>query len=79
MQLTEIGTVYDNRYQLTQSLGRDGFARAFLAVDLETQMSVLLKLPDLAQLGDPAVRAKLKRKRSSVNRFGFTTYVIFVL
>lgn len=58
----EIGTIFDNRFKLTRPLGQGGFAGAFLAEDLQTNQLVVLKLPDINQLGDPAVYERFRRE-----------------
>ena len=58
----EIGTVFDNRFKLERPLGQGGFAGAFLAEDLQTRQMVVLKLPDINQLGDPAVYERFRRE-----------------
>ncbi|CAA7601687.1 Protein kinase domain protein [Acididesulfobacillus acetoxydans] len=62
MLLPEIGDCLDGRYKLLISLGRGGFAGVFLAEDLQTDSKVVLKFPDISQLGDPAVYERFKRE-----------------
>lgn len=62
MLLPEIGDCLDKRYKLLDSLGRGGFAGVFLAEDLQTGSRVVLKFPDISQLGDPAVYERFKRE-----------------
>ena len=64
MATPEIGTIYDNRYKLVSVLGQGGFASTYLAEDLETSEKVVLKFPDITQLGDPAVYERFKREIS---------------
>ena len=45
-------------------MGRGGFASTFLAEDLQSGVKVVLKLPDMTQLGDPAVYERFKREIS---------------
>lgn len=60
----EIGVIYDNRYKLIKQLGKGGFASTFLAEDLKTESKVVIKLPDVMQLGDPAVYERFRREIS---------------
>ncbi|MDA8442824.1 MAG: serine/threonine-protein kinase [Peptococcaceae bacterium] len=62
MALPELGTVFDNQYKIIGSLGHGGFASALLAEDISSQEKVVLKFPDLAQLGDPAVYERFRRE-----------------
>lgn len=62
MLMPDIGTTFENRFKLIGALGHGGFAGAFLAEDLRTNEKVVLKFPDLAQLGDPAVYERFKRE-----------------
>ena len=58
----EVGTIFDNRFKLVSALGQGGFASTFLAEDLQTNDKVVLKFPDITQLGDPAVYERFKRE-----------------
>lgn len=58
----EVGTTFDNRFKLVSALGQGGFASTFLAEDLQTNDKVVLKFPDITQLGDPAVYERFKRE-----------------
>lgn len=60
--MLEIGTVFENRYKLLCSLGHGGFAGTFLAQDLRSNEKVVIKIPDLSQLGDPAVYERFRRE-----------------
>lgn len=60
----EAGTVIDERYRIVASLGHGGFAGTYLAEDIKENKSVALKLPDLNQLGDPAVYERFRRELS---------------
>ncbi|HEX3045569.1 MAG TPA: serine/threonine-protein kinase [Bacillota bacterium] len=62
MFIPEAGAVFENKYRLIQPLGRGGFAGAYLAEDIETHEKVVLKLPDITQLGDPAVYERFRRE-----------------
>ncbi|MGD0153054.1 MAG: serine/threonine-protein kinase [Thermacetogeniaceae bacterium] len=58
----EAGAVIDDRYKLIRPLGHGGFAGAFLAEDVSTNEMVVLKFPDISQLGDPAVYERFRRE-----------------
>ena len=58
----EIGAVFENRFKIISSLGQGGFAKTFLAEDIKTNSMVVLKFPDIAQLGDPAVYERFRRE-----------------
>ncbi len=60
--MPEIGTIFENRYKLVASLGHGGFAGAFLAEDLHSNEKVVIKIPDISQLGDPAIYERFKRE-----------------
>jgi serine/threonine-protein kinase len=60
----EIGNVYDDKYKLLEGLGHGGFASAFLAEDVTSKEKVVLKFPDINQLGDPAVYERFRREMS---------------
>lgn len=60
--MPEIGTVFEDRYKILSLLGHGGFAGAFLAEDLETKEKVVVKIPDISQLGDPAVFERFRRE-----------------
>lgn len=62
MLLPEIGTVFEGKYKLESKLGNGGFASAFLAEDMETNIKVVLKFPEISQLGDPAVYERFRRE-----------------
>lgn len=62
--IAEVGTVYDQRYKIIKFLGKGGFASTYLCCDLETNEKVVLKFPDVTQLGDPAVYERFKREIS---------------
>lgn len=64
MSLPEVGSVIGQRYKIIKSLGHGGFAGTYLAEDLEEKKNVAIKLPDLNQLGDPAVYERFKRELS---------------
>lgn len=62
MPAPEIGSIFEDRYKLVRPLGQGGFSRVFLAEDQETGAMVVLKFPDLAQIGDPAVYERFRRE-----------------
>src|SRR5208337_2160861 len=62
MWTPEAGAVVDNRYKLISPLGHGGFAGAWLAEDVNTGDRVVLKFPDISQLGDPAVYERFRRE-----------------
>ncbi len=64
MLAPEAGTIYDDRYEIISALGQGGFASAYLAKDLQTNGKVVLKFPDITQLGDPAVYERFRRETS---------------
>ncbi|MDP4153743.1 MAG: serine/threonine-protein kinase [Bacillota bacterium] len=64
MPQPEIGTVIGERYKIIGTLGHGGFAGTYLAEDLQGNKKVALKLPEVSQLGDPAVYERFKRELS---------------
>ncbi|MDP4120095.1 MAG: serine/threonine-protein kinase [Bacillota bacterium] len=60
----ENGDIFEERFQIIKKLGIGGFAGSYLALDLQTQEKVVLKMPDVSQLGDPAVYERFKRELS---------------
>ncbi|MFL0250073.1 serine/threonine-protein kinase [Clostridium neuense] len=62
--IPETGTVFDERYKIIKLLGKGGFASTYLCDDLKTNEKVVLKFPDITQLGDPAVYERFKREIS---------------
>ena len=60
--MLEIGTLFENRYKLLRPLGHGGFAGAFLAEDLHSNEKVVIKIPDISQLGDPAIHERFRRE-----------------
>jgi len=60
--IPEIGDTFENRYKLLKQLGQGGFASAFLAEDVLTSEKIVLKFPDITQLGDPAVYERFRRE-----------------
>lgn len=62
MRLPEINDIFENRYKLLRLLGQGGFARVFLAEDSQTSEKVVIKFPDITQLGDPAIYERFRRE-----------------
>ena len=60
--MLEIGTIFENRYRLLAPLGHGGFASAFLAEDIDSNEKVVIKIPDISQLGDPAIYERFRRE-----------------
>ena len=60
--MPEIGTIFQEKYKLLLSLGHGGFAGTFLAEDLISHERVVIKIPDLSQLGDPAIYERFERE-----------------
>ena len=60
--MLETGTVFEDRYKILASLGQGGFGATFLAEDLQTGDKVVMKVPHIAQLGDPAVYERFRRE-----------------
>ena len=61
-QMPEIGTIFEDKYKILQSLGQGGFGTAFLAQDVKSNEKVVLKVPHIEQLGDPAVYERFRRE-----------------
>lgn len=62
MMIPEIGDIFENRYKLLKPLGQGGFASVFLADDISKGEKIVLKFPDITQLGDPAVYERFRRE-----------------
>jgi serine/threonine-protein kinase len=60
--MLETGTILENKYKLLAPIGRGGFAGAFLAEDLRSNERVVIKIPDISQLGDPAIYERFRRE-----------------
>ena len=60
--MLEIGSIFENRYKLLFPLGHGGFASVFLAEDLQSSDKVVVKIPDISQLGDPAIYERFRRE-----------------
>ena len=62
MPLLEIGAIINERYRIVKLLGQGGFAGTYLADDLKENKKVALKIPNVNQLGDPAIYERFKRE-----------------
>ncbi len=62
MLIPEVGDCFESRYLLLNQLGQGGFASVFLATDTQTDEKVVLKFPDISQLGDPAIYERFRRE-----------------
>jgi len=60
--MLEIGSIFENKYKLLMHLGHGGFAGAFLAEDIRSNIKVVIKIPDIMKLGDPAVYERFRRE-----------------
>jgi eukaryotic-like serine/threonine-protein kinase len=60
--MLEVGTVFEGKYKILNSLGQGGFGAVFLAEDVQSNGKVVLKVPHLEQLGDPAVYERFRRE-----------------
>lgn len=61
--MPEIGKVFEDRYKILDSLGQGGFGTTFLAEDIKGDNDkVVLKVPHIDQLGDPAVYERFRRE-----------------
>ncbi|MDR3556025.1 MAG: serine/threonine-protein kinase [Syntrophobacteraceae bacterium] len=60
--MLETGTVFQDRYKILAPLGQGGFGATFLAQDLESNDKVVMKVPHITQLGDPAVYERFRRE-----------------
>ena len=60
--MLEVGTVFEGKYKILNSLGQGGFGAVFLAEDVQSDGKVVLKVPHLEQLGDPAVYERFRRE-----------------
>lgn len=61
--MLEIGSIFEDKYRLIRSLGSGGFAGAFLAEDIRSNSKVVIKIPDLSKLGDPAIYERFRREK----------------
>lgn len=60
--MLEVGTVFEGKYKILDSLGQGGFGAVFLAEDVQSNGKVVLKVPHLEQLGDPAIYERFRRE-----------------
>jgi serine/threonine-protein kinase len=60
--MLEPGTIFEDKYKVLSSLGHGGFASTFLADDMEADRKVVIKIPHIEQLGDPAVYERFRRE-----------------
>jgi eukaryotic-like serine/threonine-protein kinase len=60
--MLEIGSIFENKYKLLLHLGTGGFAGAFLAEDIHSNKKVVIKIPDIMKLGDPATYERFRRE-----------------
>jgi serine/threonine-protein kinase len=60
--MLEIGTVFQDRYKILATLGQGGYGATFLAEDLHSNGKVVMKVPHISQLGDPAVYERFRRE-----------------
>jgi len=60
--MLEAGTIFQDRYKILAPLGHGGFGATFLAEDLESNRKVVMKVPHISQLGDPAVYERFRRE-----------------
>lgn len=60
--MLEVGSIFENKYRLISPLGSGGFAGAFLAEDIRSNSKVVIKIPDLSKLGDPAIYERFRRE-----------------
>jgi len=60
--MPEAGSVFEKKYTIIEHLGQGGFAGAFLAESIETGQKVVIKIPDINKLGDPATYERFRRE-----------------
>src|SRR5208337_5270584 len=60
--MLETGTIFQDRYKILGPLGHGGFGATFLAEDLQSNCKVVMKVPHIEQLGDPAVYERFRRE-----------------
>jgi eukaryotic-like serine/threonine-protein kinase len=60
--MLEPGTIFEDKYKLLSPLGHGGFANTYLAEDIQTNQKVVIKIPHIEQLGDPAVYERFRRE-----------------
>jgi serine/threonine-protein kinase len=60
--MLEAGAIFQDRYRILAPLGHGGFGATFLAEDLQSNRKVVMKVPHISQLGDPAVYERFRRE-----------------
>jgi len=60
--MLEAGTIFQDRYKILGPLGLGGFSAVFLAEDLQSNAKVVMKVPHVEQLGDPAIHERFRRE-----------------
>jgi serine/threonine-protein kinase len=60
--MLEAGTVFQDRYKILGALGQGAFGATFLAEDLQSNGKVVIKVPHVEKLGDPAVLERFRRE-----------------
>lgn len=59
----EVGERIDGRYRVERQLGAGGMGATYRAVDEHTQVPVVIKIPSIAIIGDPATFTRYERER----------------
>jgi serine/threonine protein kinase len=62
MAALETGQLIDGKYEIIKFIAHGGYGDTYLAMDVRDNQKVALKLPDVNQLGDPAVYERFKRE-----------------
>ncbi len=60
--MPEAGTIFEERYKIILPLGQGGFGATYLAEDLQSNQKVVMKMPHISQLGDPAIYERFRRE-----------------
>ncbi|HYK98987.1 MAG TPA: serine/threonine-protein kinase [Candidatus Acidoferrales bacterium] len=58
-----VGDLIDGRYRVEREIGSGGMATSYQAVDEVTGSEVVVKIPSLQLIGDPAAFSRFKRER----------------
>jgi serine/threonine-protein kinase len=58
----EVGQVVDGRYRIVDRLGVGGMGATYRAIDEQTGRTVVVKIPSLALIGDPATFSRYQRE-----------------
>jgi serine/threonine-protein kinase len=58
----EVGQVVDGRYRIVDRLGVGGMGATYRAIDEQTGRTVVVKVPSLALIGDPATFSRYQRE-----------------